>query len=776
MDGAVNMQKNVIVEQYIRERIASGAWACGTKLPSESVLQKKLGVSQTTLRISLKTLANEGLIDRRARSGSFVCERPNRRYVILVAPLADLSLPTGYHMRYMIEGLSQLIAKAGLIPYVHLLPGALNIRKYSFDELRNHPIISDCAGMIGLVGLTGFRDEIMAHNMACVEIVSGEPVLRSATFFDLKNKDELCLRQLQMAGITSNIAVFSPDFGDSEPQLEFQNRVVKPLRKLAAKYGIDIRPEMIIPVRPNENENWGAAYSVFKDFWQNAAVKPRAVFFHLDTVTIAALPAILELGIKVPEELAIITHANQDEDFCFTLPLDRAVYDLNRVVNEAWCLLRRQLDADMQPETVKIKAEFKPGKTIFRQQRPMRNNGTFRLIGQQELLRPATNRDDYTAWKRVTTYAFVEGFETYSIDSDIWGNDRYGNFVEVFRDDDGNTSSRMLSPLDLTQAKVPTLMELFVGLDPLRNTVWRVYSKGIFDKRLEEWAGNADFTKNATLLLEYSRNGGRTFYPALNASDLALQELNATIITSCGKLTALPDGRLLMPFYVKYHDPARPLHEIVVLNAIPNRSGSYDWRFSAPIAGIWQDRGFDLTESTLALLADGRIVCFMRAENYGTAGVPPFKWISESSDNGMSWSPVRPLTLVGGREIYSPSTCGYALEHSSGRLFYLSNFYDDAAICDGCGPRYKLDIAEVDQQTLELIPETLFTFDRRQPDECQDLALSNFWVWEDRRSRDIVIDCPRAYMQCMAPGNMELRRTRINFNHAQPKNIAEAKE
>ncbi|MEM7566948.1 MAG: GntR family transcriptional regulator [Pseudomonadota bacterium] len=57
----------------LRDDILSGRRAAGSTLPSEPKLAEALGVGRVTLRRALERLADEGLIERRAGSGTRVC-------------------------------------------------------------------------------------------------------------------------------------------------------------------------------------------------------------------------------------------------------------------------------------------------------------------------------------------------------------------------------------------------------------------------------------------------------------------------------------------------------------------------------------------------------------------------------------------------------------------------------------------------------------------------------------------------------------------------------
>lgn len=67
------------VENVLREKIASGAFAAGDKLPTESDLIDLFGVSRITVRQALSALADENLIERRQGSGTFVAQRRTRK-------------------------------------------------------------------------------------------------------------------------------------------------------------------------------------------------------------------------------------------------------------------------------------------------------------------------------------------------------------------------------------------------------------------------------------------------------------------------------------------------------------------------------------------------------------------------------------------------------------------------------------------------------------------------------------------------------------------------
>ncbi|WP_028934511.1 FadR/GntR family transcriptional regulator [Pseudonocardia spinosispora] len=62
------------VEALLRERLRTGGWAPGEKLPSESALAAEIGVGRSSVREAVRLLHREGLLAVHHGSGTFVAE------------------------------------------------------------------------------------------------------------------------------------------------------------------------------------------------------------------------------------------------------------------------------------------------------------------------------------------------------------------------------------------------------------------------------------------------------------------------------------------------------------------------------------------------------------------------------------------------------------------------------------------------------------------------------------------------------------------------------
>ncbi len=67
------------LENVLREKITSGTFASGGRIPTEIELIKQYNVSRITVRQALRSLAEDGLIERRQGRGTYVAERKSAR-------------------------------------------------------------------------------------------------------------------------------------------------------------------------------------------------------------------------------------------------------------------------------------------------------------------------------------------------------------------------------------------------------------------------------------------------------------------------------------------------------------------------------------------------------------------------------------------------------------------------------------------------------------------------------------------------------------------------
>lgn len=74
-DMGDNVPVYIRIHDAIKEKIEANHWKIGDRLPSERDLSIQFGVSRMTLRQAIQTLADEGILERKIGSGTYVARQ-----------------------------------------------------------------------------------------------------------------------------------------------------------------------------------------------------------------------------------------------------------------------------------------------------------------------------------------------------------------------------------------------------------------------------------------------------------------------------------------------------------------------------------------------------------------------------------------------------------------------------------------------------------------------------------------------------------------------------
>ena len=150
-----------------------------------------------------------------------------------------------------------------------------------------------------------------------------------------------------------------------------------------------------------------------------------------------------------------------------------------------------------------------------------------------------------------------------------------------------------------------------------------------------------------------------------------------------------------------------------------------------------------MDESTLGLLADGRVLMVIRGSNDLKEHLPGYKWFVISFDGGVTWSRPEPWRYTDGTLFYSPASCSQLLQHSSGALLWLGNICKQNSRSNA--PRYPLIMGEVDRESGLLKRDSLSIVDDRGKADSESLQLSNFSAREDRQTGEVLLHMTRLF-------------------------------
>ena len=112
------------IKQIIEQRIASGDWPAGQKLPSENELVAALGVSRMTINRALRELTRDGLVRRVHGIGSFVAETPRHASLIELQDIALEIARDGKRHRIRVLQQTTVLADAFIADALELAVGS----------------------------------------------------------------------------------------------------------------------------------------------------------------------------------------------------------------------------------------------------------------------------------------------------------------------------------------------------------------------------------------------------------------------------------------------------------------------------------------------------------------------------------------------------------------------------------------------------------------------------------------------------------------------------
>jgi GntR family histidine utilization transcriptional repressor len=112
------------VKRHVVDRIQSGEWSLGARLPSENDLVHSLGVSRMTVHRALRELSSQGVLSRRQGVGTFVAAVRAQSELLEVHDIADDVVSRGHAHRSKVVSLQAIRATSELASMLDLRPGA----------------------------------------------------------------------------------------------------------------------------------------------------------------------------------------------------------------------------------------------------------------------------------------------------------------------------------------------------------------------------------------------------------------------------------------------------------------------------------------------------------------------------------------------------------------------------------------------------------------------------------------------------------------------------
>jgi DNA-binding LacI/PurR family transcriptional regulator/DNA-binding transcriptional ArsR family regulator len=309
----------------------------GRQLPGMRELAKRFDVSLNTLRVALLVLEKEGLLTLRQGRGVYVREQKNVLRIGVFVENDILRPNISIYHTSLPGALRRYFRDQGALPRVYIGTGQLG---KPGDDNADWDLLEDLnAGRLDGVALCGCLRKpwySIAEKLA-IPVVGDSHYCYNSVAVDFFAIFRDGLRRLHAAGCR-RIAVMS--WMDLE--------AVGQLALVFDALGLERRPKWMRrdfePLLP------GAGWSEFREIWTAYREKPDGLLVCDDILFRDTVSAILELGIRVPDQLRIVTHANSGVDLLAPFPLTVAEVDTEDLAARMGDMLLKLICHEPVPE------------------------------------------------------------------------------------------------------------------------------------------------------------------------------------------------------------------------------------------------------------------------------------------------------------------------------------------------------------------------------------------------------------------------------------------
>lgn len=331
----------------------------GGRLPTEAALARRHGVGLSTVREALSILAREGLVIRSHGRGTFVAD--SRR---VVGVLCDVCLAGEREGSFRLWGPHHI--------HAHLHRAGYGCKLY-FGT-------AGSGGESGGLTCGEFVDDLRGGRLSAVICVAersdrlwlGEAAKRSVPVIafgrqgrnfpyavDFGNSDAVGeVTEFMVANGRSRPAYIGWLRAGDDPLWSAANPPLsRQFAAAAVACGMVVRDDWIRVLQSERVE--GAGWEGFRDLWMGSGDKPDAIYVSDEGIFRDVVMAVMELGIRVPEDLLIVTRSIAGRSIVSPIPYTRVEHNLSDTAALICDVAVRLIDGDDQvPAVTKIPLQW----------------------------------------------------------------------------------------------------------------------------------------------------------------------------------------------------------------------------------------------------------------------------------------------------------------------------------------------------------------------------------------------------------------------------------
>ena len=359
------MNKTKYAENYIRNKILSGEWKVGYVLPNTVDLSKEIGVSKFTLSEAFKPLVDQGIITRKTKTGTIVSAICSKREgtILTIGSARHTSDYAGGYLEAAIMTKSQeyLEKKDFNFKLATGVGKTLDAFMDSMSVLNDTALLNRTIGVLNTLGWFPLK-EFERRKIPTVSLSTFVNPGRNEVIIDVCSVFRQCV-DILLSHKAKKICIINMDFTshsllENDISIKKDNQIKDTLEDIKNTYkNIDI-------INLDAGKTiYGDVYDTFKNYYKE---NPNldALFIGDDSVLPEIHRVILDLGIKIPEDMKIICWANKNRNYGFPLTWTRFELDIDLVVDKMYNILINKIDGIGEEEHLLIESKIIIGDSL----------------------------------------------------------------------------------------------------------------------------------------------------------------------------------------------------------------------------------------------------------------------------------------------------------------------------------------------------------------------------------------------------------------------------
>jgi len=336
-ESTTPLSRHAEVTAALREKILSGSYEPGERLPTIHELAAEYETSYFTVQTALTPLVEQGLVERRRRTGTVVCENIGvLTRVAIYCSSEFVDEPQYAFTRELYGQLQRQCAEQGMGPRLFSDSRRSSEHNTPFPELAEavktrqvHAILAPLCDQASVKWLEtlGVPVSFVSHGGS------------HGVGFSISQLLDLALGRLHEAGGKS-VGLISPDLGIRGREGHSQPLATM-FTTVATELGMQVDDAWVHVKKVDGHGHEHFGYQAFSELWAGDT-RPDGVLVYPDTVARGVTTAVLEQGVRVPDDLKLVCHKNGGIDWPCPPAVDWVVSDVARWAAEMIAMVQRQ--------------------------------------------------------------------------------------------------------------------------------------------------------------------------------------------------------------------------------------------------------------------------------------------------------------------------------------------------------------------------------------------------------------------------------------------------